>query len=222
MESLFIIYSALAVFGIGVTIVDLVGVFDHMGSDSAHSDDSDSDADSAAEADSAHETGLSEDSAEGAPGHTDSGPEHGSYIASAGAGTKAVAKTIGALRTGVYFSLGAGPTGLFGLITGLSAGKSLAWSAGAGVFIAVLAKSLRVLARRDLDSSIKPEEFLMEKAVVSVTIAPGSMGKVIARRYGTETELYARCRDAGLRIAKGSEVRIIDADSGCYWVEPLS
>jgi hypothetical protein len=221
MESLFIIYSALAVFGIGVTIVDLVGVFDHMGSDGAHSDDSDSDADSAAEADGAHETGFSEDSAEGAPAIRTPVLSTGPTLRRPAREPRLSPRRSERFAPGLLLPR-AGPTGLFGLITGLSAGKSLAWSAGAGVFIAVLAKSLRALARRDLDSSLKPEEFLMEKAVVSVTIAPGSMGKVIARRYGTETELYARCRDAGLRIAKGSEVRIIDADEGCYWVEPLS
>jgi membrane protein implicated in regulation of membrane protease activity len=123
------------------------------------------------------------------------------------------------LRTGVYFSLGAGPTGLFALLTGVGGAASLAWSAGAGVFIAVLTRALRAFVRRDLDSSIKPEEFLMDQAVICVPVAPGAMGKALVSRYGRDTELYVRCKDQSRALQKGEVVRIVDMDDDCYWVE---
>ena len=134
-------------------------------------------------------------------------------------GTLAVAKAIGTLRTGVYFSLGAGPTGLFALLTGIGGTASLGWSAGAGVFIAILAKTLRAFLRRDLDSSIKPEEFLLDLAVISVPVTPGAMGKAIVSRYNRDTELYVRCKDQSQALAKGETVRIVDLDDDCYWVD---
>ncbi|HRW23213.1 MAG TPA: hypothetical protein P5298_02265, partial [Spirochaetia bacterium] len=137
-----------------------------------------------------------------------------------GTGTRAVAKAIGTLRLGVYFSLGAGPTGLFALLTGQRPVASLAWSAGAGLFIAALSKALRAFIRKDLDSSIKPAEFIMDEAVVTVPVLPGEMGKATVRSYGKETELYVRSRDAAAAFPKGSAVRIVDFDDDCYWIEP--
>lgn len=130
-----------------------------------------------------------------------------------------MAKAIGALRTGVYFSLGAGPTGLFAVLTGVRDAESLAWSAGAGVFIAVLARSLRAFIRKDLDSSIKAAEFIMDEATVTVSVAPGAMGKAAIRRYGRETEVYVRAKDASAAFPRGSAVRIVDFDDDCYWIE---
>ncbi len=268
MQNLLVLYSALAVFGLGVTIVDLFGVFDQLsshgaeaggGSDHNGSDHNGSDHDGAADdgGGASHDSdgGGSEngdaggdhgadagadahdaDASGGAvadqgadTGHADEGShealashEHGdrgSYVASASAGTRIVAKAIGTFRGGVYFSLGAGPTGLFAVLTGVAPAESLAWSAGAGLFIAILAKSLRAFIRKDLDSSIKPEEFLMDGARISVPVGPGAMGKAIVRRYGRDNELYVRCKDSGRTLPKGAEVRIVDWDDDCYWVE---
>ncbi|HAE23116.1 MAG TPA: hypothetical protein DCG47_12445, partial [Spirochaetaceae bacterium] len=131
MQSLLVLYSALAVFGLGVTIVDLFGVFDQAspsgedaggadapsdsGDDSADSDASGHDGDSGGEADSGIDGGSGDhsphdaDATEGQDAaHTaESGHAHGdrgSYVAAASAGTRLVAKTIGTLRSGVYFS----------------------------------------------------------------------------------------------------------------------
>ncbi|MBU0926815.1 MAG: hypothetical protein KKA67_03645 [Spirochaetes bacterium] len=243
MNSLFILYSALAVFGVGVTIVDLFGVFEHAGSEADGGDSASDGADSASDdafssgddasggedaggedagdADSGGETDGGHDAA---TGHDDTavaqhGGARGSYVASADTGTRLVAKAIGALRLGVYFSLGAGPTGLFAVFTGVGPGASLAWSAGAGVFIAALARALRSLVRKDLDSSIKPEEFIMDEATIIVPVGAGAMGKAVVRRYGRETELYVRSREPGKEFPKGSAVRIVDFDDDCYWVE---
>ena len=227
MNGLFIVYSALAVFGLGVTVVDLFGVFEHAGSSDdaggdiddagGDSDDTAGDNDDAGgdHADSGHhvETGHNH--------FVSSGHEHGSYVASADSGTRLVAKAIGTLRMGVYFSLGAGPTGLFAILTGVNPVTSLAWSAGAGLFIALLARTLRKFIRNDLDSSIKPAEYIMDMATISVPLKPGTMGKAIVRSYGRQAEIYVRSKETDKAFPKGSEVRIIDFDDDCYWIESL-
>lgn len=240
MTTLFVLYSALAVFGLGVTVVDLFGALDHAGqgqdtnsdddggSDTgAHGDDASSDAsdDDSADVDDGSEDDSGQADDQAADQHDESdhdAPARGSLVMTGERGTRAVAKAIGVLRTGVYFSLGAGPTGLFALWTGVPAAASLAWSAGAGAFIAVLARSLRSFIRKDLDSSIKPEEFLMDTATISVSVAPGAMGKAVVRRYGKETELYVRCKDPAASLPKGTEAVIVDWDDECYWVERRS
>jgi len=130
-----------------------------------------------------------------------------------------VARTIGALRTGVYFSLGAGPTGLFALLTGVKSAESFAWSAGAGLFIAVLARSLRSFIRKDLDSTIKVAELIMDEATITVSVLPGAMGKAAVRRYGRETEVFVRAKDSEKPFYKGSKVRIVDFDDECCWID---
>ncbi len=244
MQSLLVLYSALAVFGVGVTIVDLIGVFEHGGNpDSGHGSpdhdggghDAGAHDDAGGDHDASDGTGHDGDSAhDDDSGHHEDGGQHhdghalahedghgGSYVASAEAGTRAVARAIGLLRSGVYFSLGAGLTGLFSLLTKVPALSGLLWSAGAGVFIALLARGLRSFIRKDLDSSFKPGEFIMDEATVTVPIGPGAMGKIAVRRYGVETELYARAKDAALSLPRGAKVRIVDWDSDCHWVESL-
>jgi len=241
MNNLFILYSALAAFGVGVTIVDLFGIFDHFsgsaggdhdgGHDAGHDgshDDSQTD-DSSSHDDTGNEAGhhdaisdhSTHDSQIANGHHAATHDTHaGSYVASADSGTRIVAKTLGLLRSGVYFSLGAGLTGLFALLTKVSAVPSLLWSAGAGVFIMISARALRSFIRKDLDSSLKPEEFLMETGIISVSLLPGAMGKIIVRHSDLETELYVRAKDTSLNLKKGSTARIVDYTDECYWIEP--
>lgn len=229
MQSFFILYSTLAVFGIGVTIIDLFGVIDQAFPSSDV--DSDGAADDRGISDLQASQDHQNDAAEAEAHYGDRGSSvvsgqsgsravgRNSVMQSSGQGTLTVAKAIGILRAGVYFSLGAGPTGLFALLTGVGATASLAWSAGAGVFIAFLARVLRAFVRRDLDSSIKPEEYLLDQAVISVPVTSGAMGKAIVSRYGRDTELYVRCKDHDQALPRGSTVRIVDMDEDCYWVE---
>ncbi len=107
------------------------------------------------------------------------------------------------------------------MLTGVGPGPSLAWSAGAGLFIATLSKALRAFIRKDLDSSIKPAEFIMDEAIVTVPVLPGEMGKATVRSYGKETDLYVRSKDARATFPKGSAVRIVDFDDDCFWIEPV-
>ncbi|MDR1955989.1 MAG: hypothetical protein LBQ30_03965 [Treponema sp.] len=205
MERLLILYSALTIFGLGITVADFLGILDQK--ETSDSDDADT------------EAAAPEQTGEEAPSH-----QEGSWVAPGDTGIRFLTRLLGSLRTGVYFSLGAGPTGLFALFLGRSPGKSLLWSAGVGAGIALMAYLLRKLIRRDLDSSLKPAEFMLEKAVITVPVAPGAMGKAVVRQFGRETELYVRSKDVCAAFPKGQEVRIVDfveQDGSWYWIEPV-
>jgi len=105
------------------------------------------------------------------------------------------------------------------MLTGVQAAESLAWSAGAGLFIALLARSLRGFIRKDLDSSIKASEFIMDEATITVSVMPGAMGKAAVRCYGRETEVFVRAKDPAKSFSRGSTVRIVDYDDECCWVD---
>lgn len=241
METLQAIYIALAIFGVGVTVVDLFGALDH-GSDQSH------DGGHADGHDSGHADGHAEGHAEGhADGHAeghdsghdaahdahighghdeDRGAVLGSREASAPAadtrgfaGSTQVARLVSILRLLVWFSLGAGPTGLVALAMRLGTQASLLWALGAGIAIAALARGLRSLARRDLDSSFRAEDFILEEAEVTVPVAPGLMGKAVVRKYGALSEVFVKATSGAAAYARGAKVRIIDYQEDCYLVE---
>ena len=237
METLRTIYIAMAVFGFGVTLVDLFGALDHIASDdsaSGHTGHADGhagqigdddghvgevDANAAqSAADEAIEQMLNSDSAAHVRGPARA-ESSGSLMGAPSTGLRRVSAAISTLRTIVYFALGAGATGLFGLWNGLGVGESLLWSAGAGLVVAFGARVVRRVARHDLDSSFNPEDFILEEAAVTVPLAPGMMGKIIVRRYGAELELFARARDPAQAFVRGDRVRVIDYSDECYVVE---
>lgn len=224
------IYLGLLVYGAGALALSLFGAFGHdHGHDGTH--------------DGAHDAGHDggHDGAHGhdAHGHGHDAREHGAAqrtegsiavlerpFASAGArggeaGTGAVSRIASILRSSVYLSLGAGATGLFAASRGLGSLEGAAWAAGAGVLVLAIARLARRLVRRDLDSSFRSEEFLMEECVVVVPAAPGELGKAELRKYGASVELYIRSADASLALSKGSRVRIVDCGEECYLVEPV-
>jgi hypothetical protein len=245
--NLLILYTALSVVGLGVTIIDFLGVLNHGDEDSGSGDQSGETDDGGGDAgDDGHDIG--DDSGDGgydigdhdsgddghdssdteSGGHGDDGGQsghdahdHSSYLSPGSSGIKAVTAVMALLRTAVYFSFGAGPTGLFALFRGLAQGQSLLWAAGVGTGTAFLARALRKFLRRDLDSSIKPEEFLMEKAVLLLPLGPGTIAKAVVRQYGKETEIYVKCRDPRAAMKKGTEARIIDFDHELYWIEAV-
>jgi hypothetical protein len=222
--NLVIIYTALSVFGLGVTIIDFLGILDRPGEDSGNGGEADTGGqndEGQIDDDGQDDDGQGGDGDNNEQDDEHNAHEHGSYLGPGSSGIKAVTLIMGLLRTAVYFSLGAGPTGLFALFRGLSRGESFLWAAGVGTGIAVLARALRKFIRRDLDSSIKPEEFLMEKAVLLLPLNPGTIAKAVVKQYGKETEIYVKCGNPGTAIEKGAEVRIIDFDNELYWIEPV-
>jgi len=202
MGNLFTLYIALAVFGIGVTIVDFLGIMDQAGDSGDSGGDS---SDSGASAAKAHGSYLG-------PGAKAPAEKHG---------IRALTALIGLLRSAVYFSLGFGPTGIFATLIGLSPTASLVWASGIGAGVMVLARLLKRFIRRDLDSSIKPDELLHEKGVLLLPLEGESISKAVVKQFGRETRVYVRCSQAGVKLSKGQEVIIVDHDDDVYWVKPL-
>jgi len=198
MADLFVLFTTLTVFGVGVTILDFLGFMDNFsGSDS----DSDSDSD---------------------------GDGHGSVLVHENkqskkkSGAKIIGSVISAARSFVYFSLGFGPTGLFASFSDLSKTTGLLWACGVGVVMVFLAKLLRRFIRRDLDSSIKSEELIQEKGVLLLPLGNGEISKAVVRQFGREIEIYVRCKNAGVKLEKGKEIIIEEYDNDVYWVEPVN
>ena len=243
MITLQAIYIALAVFGVGVTVVDLFGALDHAGQDdSGHGDHDGHGGHDAIGHDAAHDVGGHEAIGHEAAGH-EAGQgghdaqggheahghggrgEEGSVLGLARAEqaglrkSSSVARFIGALRMGVYFSLGAGPTGLVALATKIPPAISVLWAAATGVAIAVLARVLRKFLRRDLDSSFKAEDFLLEEATITVPVAPGLVGRAMVRKFGAQAEVYVRATSGDTAYERGARVRIIDYQDDVYIVE---
>ena len=231
MITLQAIYIALAVFGVGVTVVDLFGALDHAGQDDSGHIGHDAIGHDAIGHDAGHGPGEHEVPAghEGHGGHEAHGhggrEEEGSVLGLARteqAGLRkssSVARVIGGLRMGVYFSLGAGPTGLVALATKIPPAISVLWAAATGVAIAVLARLLRKFLRRDLDSSFKAEDFLLEEATITVSVAPGLVGRAIVRKFGAQAEVYVRATSGDSAYERGARVRIIDYQDDVYMVE---
>lgn len=211
MDILRLVYIALTVFGAGVTAVDLFGAFEHSGQGHEPEDasqDGSHDADHSIGHDSSHDSSH-EHSLSHATGR-------GSLLDAGNKRIRYVGRAIGALRTAVYFCLGAGPMGWIALARGEGGIASVLWALISGFLIAVLARVLRRAVRRDLDSSLKPSDFVAQTAEVVVPIEPGKIGKVRVRRYGREQEVYARM--AGGRAEKGELVEVVDYDQECFLV----
>ncbi|MHC6204735.1 hypothetical protein ACYULU_16275 [Breznakiellaceae bacterium SP9] len=209
MQSLFTVYLAVSIFGVGVTLIDFLGLLDHSGAADDAVDEGDPCALSETDTSTSDSTAL-----EG--GQLD---HAGSMIAPIHRGQSVIMRIVGVMRTAVYFSLGAGPTGLFATLTGQPPLSGLAWAGAAGFSVALLGRFLKKLFRKDLDSTIKPRELLMEKARIIIPVGPGAIGKAVVTRYGHETEIYVKCRDRSAALPKGTQVLISDFDESEYWVD---
>ena len=118
-------------------------------------------------------------------------------------------KTLTTLRSLVYFSFGFGPIGWIAAAMSHSPLESLLWSVPAGLLFAASGIALRRIQRSVLDSQIRDDELLMEKAEVIVPIEAGQMGKVRAIINGLYVERFARAKEAGDSYAVGAVVRIV-------------
>jgi len=203
MADLFVLFITLTVFGVGVTIIDFLGILDHFGA-SDHSGDSDH-------------------------GHIDnaSTAEHGSNLVPANKqpvqekpSFVIITKIMWLFRNAVYFSLGFGPTGLFAVFSGLSRTSGLIWAFATGTAMMILARLLRRFIRRDLDSSIKTDELLQEKGVLLLPLEGGAISKAMVRQYGREIEVFVRCKDKNSNLPKGKEIIIDEYENDVYWVIP--
>ena len=179
-----------AIFGVGVTLVDLLGLIGG-GSDDA-----------------------------GASGGDDgggAGDDQGGGGQDSGAGAP-VLSFLRWLRTLVYFCLGFGPFGLAAGAFGSGPVASLIWSLAGGVSMSVLARLFFRFQRTRLDSTLHDEELLMEPGTVIVPIAAGSMGRVRVHFGQSVTDRYARAEDETEEFASGDRVVIARITEQCVYV----
>lgn len=188
---LFSVFLALAVFGGAVTLIDFISGFGHSpdSGDSGHGDGSaDGHGTDVAVVHHSHFDGTVR------PRERDSGA--------------ALYGAVAWLRRSVYFSLGAGATGLTALVTGSGDLGALLWATLAGggsLGILSLVKHFQV---QDLDSTVSEEELLYETGEVVVTILPGAMGKIRMKGKGSMIERYARAQDPQASFAVGQQVKV--------------
>ena len=236
METLAGIYMALTVFGVGVTLVDFFGFFGHDGP-VGHPDGGGAHVGGAPSGETASGAPSGEDAqADHLGTHDHASPHHSSggsavglsadrSVVDSGRGVAPVPRGTGVtraiflLRMFVYFALGAGPTGLIAGSMKLGLLEGLSWSVGAGLVIAVLVRMLKSFLTRDISTSFSASDFLMEEAEITIPIEAGKMGKALVRKFGSNSEVFVRAREAEMAFAAGDLVRIVDIRDDCYLVE---
>ena len=179
-----------AIFGVGVTVVDLLGLI------GGGSDDGGASGGDGADGDGGDDQGAGSHDGGGAP----------------------VLSFLRWLRTAVYFCLGFGPFGLAAGAFGSGPVASLLWSLAGGVSMSVLARLFFRFQRTRLDSSLHDEELLMEPGTVIVPIAAGGMGKVRVLFGQSVTERYARADSEADEFASGERVVISRITEQCVYV----
>lgn len=197
------LYWFTAILGVGVTVVDLLGLIGSGGQ-----------ADGGADGSGAEAGG--EGSGDDGPGGQASGEDAGG--ASGGAPVLSFLRYV---RTAIYFCLGFGPFGIASTAFGSGAAGSLIWALAGGSAVAVLARLFFRLQRTELDSSIEEEELLFEEATVIAPIAGGGMGKVRIRLGQSVAERYALAENPEERFAVDARVQVAQVTDRCVYVRGL-
>ncbi len=122
-------------------------------------------------------------------------------------------------RTFLYFCAGFGPTGLVAGLFGYSTWPRLGWGLGAGIVAALVARTLFRFQHQELDSTISQHELLAERAVVTIPIPKGQMGKVRLRMGPVFVERFAMAVDPNDTFEREEMVQIIEVRDDCVKVE---
>jgi hypothetical protein len=122
-------------------------------------------------------------------------------------------------RTFLYFCAGFGPAGLVAGLFGYGTWPRLGWGLGAGIVAALVARALFRFQQQDLDSTVAQHELLAERAVVTVPIGKGQMGKVRLRMGPVVVERYAVAVDPHETFSREEVVQIIEVYNDCVKVE---
>lgn len=193
------LYWFTAILGVGVTVVDLLGLIGSGG----HADGSGAEA-----------------GGEGSGGDGPGGQAAGEDAGGASGGAP-VLSFLRYVRTAIYFCLGFGPFGIASTAFGSGAAGSLIWALAGGSAVAVLARLFFRLQRTELDSSIEEEELLFEEATVIAPIAGGGMGKVRIRLGQSVAERYALAENPEERFAVDARVQVAQVTDRCVYVRGL-
>ena len=181
MESLNPLYIFASVFGVGVLIIDLMGVFNQ---------DDDADVD---------------DTTTSSEGDGEDGSDIGSKSSKKGSITL---KILSIMQSSVYFALGFGATGMFAIYTGESELSSLIWSLVAGIILMIVAKLIKSMQKNTLSSEIDKSDLLMEKGEIIVPIEQGKIGKVRVQLEDQIVDRFAKSKDTSLSFSMGERVTI--------------
>lgn len=238
MSPLLSMYIACAIFGVGVTAIDMLGMFGDLfqaeegGSSGDHGGDhGDFDADGGGHGD--HDGGF--DGTHGDHGGDLLGAEHGDHAGDHHSddhgepghivshdqyqGWQILPLLLSTARSAVHFSLGFGSVGIFALLTGRTPTSSLLWSVPVGAVTLIGGRLLRRIQRSELDSQFKAEDLIMERGTVLVSIGQGQLGRVRIQLEGTYADRYARASDPAKMLKAGTTVRVVDVTEDCVYVE---
>jgi len=212
------LYTALAVFGVGVLIVDMMGLLGGGQEDSGTEgtapgpSGAEEGGDIGGEADTAADLGGDEDTGE---------QEQADDVVRGSADTQGVMILTGLryLRSFVYFSVGFGPIGLLALWKGYGAPASLLWSVPAGLASTFVVRRILRFQSHDVDSSLRPEDLIMQKATVYIPLSQGSMGKVRIQVGMAVSEQYALPEHDDEHFESGETVYVARTGDECVYVE---
>lgn len=196
---MFNLYLFALIFGLLVIIIDLFVAF---GGDDDGADPDSGGEDSGGE-DSGGEDGGGEDAG-------DLGGEDQAVVLTHANKGRIVYKLLNLLRLFVYFCVGFGAVGVFGVLTNNPFGKTLIFSSLTGAALIAIVKVISRLQNKVTDSQLKEGELLFAEAEVIVSIAPGKLGKVRVKTGGTYHDLFAKGEDVKKSYGKGSTVYVVD------------
>jgi membrane protein implicated in regulation of membrane protease activity len=221
------LYIATAIFGVGVLVIDFLGLLGGQQEDSGTQDAPfDPGGDEGGDDAGADDADTSSDQADVAAAHADSDEDTSDQNQTAPVGstsfdTRGVLVLAGLrhLRSLVYFCVGFGPIGLLALWKGYWAPVSILWSVPAGLGSVFVVRRILRFQTKDTDSSLRPEDLLMRKATVLVSLSKGSMGKVRVEVGMGESEQYALPEHDEERFEKGEVVYVANVGDECVYVE---
>jgi hypothetical protein len=206
---LHLIYLVTTIFGVGVMLLDLLGVFTH--SLGAHGTDANSHgAEDTSLSDSAHHTDHN---------HTDlqDHQNHGSIQ-----NHVPLLSILRYIRIFVYFCAGFGPMGILGELTGSSLFGTLAWALLGGISSTSIGLFFFRLQQKDLDSTVKTEDLFLGRAEVIVPITNGNMGKVRIVTGQSVAERYALAENPMDSFSTDTPVDVVRVTDECVYVRPAS
>jgi hypothetical protein len=205
-EYLHLVYLFTTIFGVGVMLLDLLGVFAH--SFGGHHTDAHSHAEDTSHAD------LNTDHHAHSHGHQNTDNTHNHPIP--------LLSVLRYVRMFVYFCAGFGPMGLLAEFTGYGMFGALAWSMLGGIVSTSLGLFFFRLQQKDLDSSVKAEDLFLGQAQVIVPITNGNMGKVRVLTGQSVAERYALAENPMDSFSKDTAVDIVRVTDECVYVRPAS
>lgn len=203
------IFIACSIFGIGVVLLDFIGLLGDGEGDGDVGFDMDG-SDGGADFDASDFDGDADGDFDG-----DSGDSGGDAL---GGGGMAVLSALRYLRLFVYYCLGFGPTGLAAMILGRSALASLLFAVPAGLLSLLLASAFFRFQRSNTDSSLRPHDMLNERAVVTIPLSQSDMGRVRVQIGMNVSEPYALAADGGRAFEKGEVVQIVRVTDEAVYV----